>query len=249
MQFALAGLGSRAAALIIDHLILLAANILIGIAAFLINQATLGDFFSQLSSFSIAAAIVLIFALNWGYFFLLEYFTGGKTPGKKMLGIRAVQENGHSLTLLSSFIRNLLRIVDMLPAAYLLGMVMIFAHPRHKRLGDLAAGTIVIHEKLPDGKETALDKEITRRNLHRDDLAIEPWLLQNFNKKEWELLRTYSRRFPRLDDYERTQLTLQLAELLLPKAGISWQNEPVENLENKLLVLYLTLREEWEYEW
>lgn len=200
-----------------------------------------------MSSVSFAVAIIIIFVLNWGYFFALEYFYGGKTIGKKILGVRAIQENGHSLTLLSSFIRNLLRIIDMLPASYLLGMIMIFFHPAHKRLGDVVAGTIVVHERKRE-KSPAIEKEIDRRNLDSSDLEIDDWAMRSFGKKEWNLLYTYSQRFLQLPDAEREQLTNQLAAILLPKAGLSTENKRTEELENQLLVLYLILREDWEYQ-
>ncbi|GAE29698.1 RDD family protein [Halalkalibacter hemicellulosilyticus] len=167
LQFQSAGLGSRASAFIIDQAIIMIANITI-----LIGAIYLMDFmglFMGTSWVPIAIVTILAFLINWGYFFFLEYFTGGRTLGKKMLGIRVMQENGHSITLLSSFIRNLLRIVDQLPAGYLLGILMIFFHSKHKRLGDLAAGTLVVHERRvrKRKKKTAIEKEIERRGITR----------------------------------------------------------------------------------
>lgn len=221
---------------------------LIGLLLFFINQAQGGGLFDQLTSVTFGIAIVSIFVLNWGYFFALEYFYGGKTIGKKMLGLRAIQDNGHSLTLLSSFIRNLVRIIDMLPASYLVGMVMIFFHPVHKRLGDVVAGTIVIHERKGKKEVGAIDKEMANRNLDKSDLEVDDWALRSFGKEEWKLLETYSHRFLQLGPEERSQLTRQLAEILLPKAGISSDNITTEEMEDSLLILYLILRDDWEYE-
>jgi uncharacterized RDD family membrane protein YckC len=148
LQFQSAGLGSRAAAFIIDQIILLIVNILIIIGLLFMINGTFMDFFSSnMPSYLVGAAIILIFIIRWGYFFAFEYFSGGSTLGKKMVGIRVIQENGHSITLLSSLIRNLLRIIDSLPMNYLVGMLMIFFHTKHKRLGDLVAGTVVVHER------------------------------------------------------------------------------------------------------
>ncbi|QED47790.1 RDD family protein [Cytobacillus dafuensis] len=250
LQFQLAGLGSRSAAFIIDQLILMIVNILIIVLLFfiLIGQQ---DFmlWASMNSVSFAIAIILLFILNWGYFFAFEYFSGGRTIGKKVIGIRVIQENGHSITLLSSFIRNFLRIIDSLPVYYFLGLIMIFFHSKHKRIGDLVAGTIVVHErKTKKNKLTAIEKEIEKRGLTKDDVDIDEWALKSFDTKEWNLIKTYTNRFMQLPYDERNQLTIKVAEIMLPKTGIVMSGKNYQNLEDILLVLYLKLKDEWEYE-
>ncbi|MFL6557406.1 MAG: RDD family protein, partial [Bacillus sp. (in: firmicutes)] len=119
IQFQIAGLGSRSAAFIIDQLLLMLVNILAVIVLLLVlNGMSSLPFFMMLdNTLPIAITIIALFVVNWGYFFAFEYFSGGRTLGKKLMGIRVIQENGHSITLLSSFIRNLLRIIDSLPTA------------------------------------------------------------------------------------------------------------------------------------
>lgn len=166
------------------------------------------------------------------------------------MGIRAIQENGHSLTLLSAFIRNLLRIIDMLPTAYFLGMVMVFFHPKHKRLGDVTAGTIVVHERKAkrDRTVTKIEKEIQSRGLSKDQLHLQEWTLRSMETKDWKLVKTYIQRLLQLPPFERKQRTKQVASILLPKIGLNVEDKNEQELENLLLVLYLILREEWEYE-
>src|SRR3954466_15565753 len=110
IQFQIAGLGSRSAAFIIDQLLLMLVNILAVIVLLLVlNGMSSLPFFMMLdNTLPIAITIIALFVVNWGYFFSFEYFSGGRTLGKKLMGIRVIQENGHSITLLSSFIRNLL---------------------------------------------------------------------------------------------------------------------------------------------
>lgn len=250
LQFQSAGLGSRAAAFIIDQIILLIVNILIIIGLLFMINGTFMDFFSaNMPSYLVAAAIILIFIIRWGYFFAFEYFSGGSTLGKKMLGIRVIQDNGHSITLLSSLIRNLLRIIDSLPINYLVGMLMIFFHKRHKRLGDLVAGTIVVHERRKKKKKmTAIEKEIHNRGLSRENLPLNEYDLKRFNEKDWKLLKTYTNRFLQLSVEERILLTRQIAEIVAPKLGMTVVDKGYEELENLLLVLYLLLKDEWEFE-
>ncbi|MCA0150029.1 MULTISPECIES: RDD family protein [Rossellomorea] len=252
LKFQPAGLGSRAAALMIDQIILTIVNILIVVLLFFVLaddnlKLNMFDFNSVLLGFF----LITIFVINWGYFFALEYFWGGKTVGKRMLGIRVIQENGHSVTLLSCFIRNLMRIIDMLPVSYFLGMIMIFLHSKHKRLGDIVAGTIVVHERRVKGKrkEKAIEKEIRQRGLRQEDLSVEEWTLKQLGTKEWNLVRTYANRFLQLPLSERNQLSKKLADILFPKLGMDMEGKTYEELENTLLLLYLALREEWEIEW
>nr|WP_280769734.1 RDD family protein [Salipaludibacillus daqingensis] len=251
LQFQPAGLGSRSVAFIIDQLILMTVNVLVLVIAFF----SMGGFDGLFMMFDsplapVAIAIVVIFLINWGYFFVLEYFTGGRTIGKKMIGVRVIQENGHSITLLSSFIRNLLRIVDSLPASYLLGMIMIFAHPTHKRLGDLAAGTIVVHEKSRKKRKklSPLEKELFARHITKQDLPVDEWALKSLGNKEWHLIKAYSERIFHLTEAERNNLTTQMADTLLGKLGVEMDRKTNDDLEKMLLALYLNMKEEWDYE-
>ena len=247
LQYQIAGLGSRAAAMIIDQLLLIVANIAIYLIFLMANVAEI--FYLSNSWVPIAIAIIIVFAINWGYFFALEYFFGGKTLGKKLIGIRVIQENGHSVTLLSSLIRNLLRIIDILPTSYFLGMVFIFFNSKHKRLGDMVAGTIVVHERNAKKEGTSkIDKEISRRGLTKDSLTLDSFALRSLGKKEWELLRIYSRKLLNVRMAERVQLTRNLAQKLLPKIGLDASDREISELENILLTLYLITKDEWEYE-
>ena len=251
LQFQSAGLGSRTAAFIIDQLILMTVNLIIVIGLVFVLYGFDDLFYlAEFMSYPIAITMIVLFLLNWGYFFVLEYFSGGKTIGKRVVGIRVIQENGHSLTLLSSFIRNLLRIIDSLPANYLVGMLMIFFHSKNKRIGDLVGGTMVVHERKAKKKSklSAIEKEIERRGLSKDDLEIEEWAFRSLEAKEWNLVKTYSHRLLQLPINERVQLTNKMAEILLPKIGIEIEGKEASELENILLILYLFLKEEWEFE-
>ncbi|MBV7506487.1 RDD family protein [Bacillus sp. sid0103] len=250
IQFQIAGLGSRSAAFIIDQLLLMAFNILtVIILFFVLDGMSKMEFIMIGNSLPIAITIIGLFVVNGGYFFVLEFFSGGRTLGKKLMGIRVIQENGHSITLLSSLIRNLMRIIDSLPTAYFLGIIMIFFHSKHKRLGDLVAGTIVVHErKAKRKKKSPIEAEVNNRGLHIDDLTIDQWTLKSLGKKEWKLVSTYVSRFLQIPLAERNQLTEQISELLFPKIGLDPAGKTTTELENTLLVLYLILCEEWEFE-
>lgn len=251
LQFQLAGLGSRATAFIIDQLILLAVNILIIITLIILFTGETNLLaYAGIDSLLLGLTIAGLFIINTGYFIVFEYFSGGRTIGKRIIGIRAIQENGHSLTLLSSFIRNFLRLIDNLPTGYFLGIIMIFFHPKHKRIGDLVAGTIVVHERKAKrrNKPSLLEKEIETRGLTKNDLTIEEWSLKSISQKDWILIKTYSNRLMQLPPNEKSDLTLQTVGLLFPKLGLEVAGKSNLDLENTLLVLYLLLKEEWAYE-
>src|SRR5213076_3552008 len=103
------------------------------------------------SPWSTLAAVVLVltvFLLFWGYFLLFEALNGGRTPGKRLMGIRVVMDTGHPLTFTAAAVRNLVRIVDMQPVlTYLVGLGFVLFHPQNKRLGDIVAGTVVVRDR------------------------------------------------------------------------------------------------------
>ncbi|WP_407270804.1 RDD family protein [Radiobacillus sp. PE A8.2] len=251
LRFKSAGLGSRSAAFLIDQGIVMVANILFVVVLSIIMSGQWSQIFLyEMNSFVIGISILVLFLINWGYFFILEYFFGGKTIGKRVIGIRVIQDNGHSITLLSSFIRNLLRIIDQLPANYLLGIALIFFHSKHKRLGDIVAGTVVVHERRAKQKKklSALAKEIERRGLSKQDLQLEEWTINQMQPKDWKLIRTYTDRLLGLPILERNRMTRQVASIIFPKIGLDIAGRSVEDLENVILVVYLYLKDEYEFE-
>lgn len=143
LDYVLADLGSRAAALALDLAIILAALLLLGIG--LHHSGRLGGMLAS------AGASILIFATflaQWGYFLLFEAFWGGRTPGKRALGVRVLHVGGEPLSLQGSVLRNLIRAVDLQPAITgMAGAVCILANRRAQRLGDLVAGTMVVHDE------------------------------------------------------------------------------------------------------
>jgi len=96
-----------------------------------------------------AVLLVFQFAIESMYFAFSEVLTGGRSLGKALVGLRVVRDGGLALTFEASLVRNLLRIVDMLPSTYALGLVSMVVSSQGKRLGDIAAGTIVVRMDRP----------------------------------------------------------------------------------------------------
>jgi uncharacterized RDD family membrane protein YckC len=99
-------------------------------------------------------AMLLLFALMWAYSVVCEVWLGGQTLGKRALGLRVVNADGTPVTWLPSVARNLLRVVDVLPGVYGVGLASTLIDPHARRLGDIVAGTMVIHANdLPAGQQ------------------------------------------------------------------------------------------------
>jgi uncharacterized RDD family membrane protein YckC len=134
--FVLAGALSRFLALLIDTVISLVLAIIIIAAA----ARVLG---------SLAPPVIFVswFAIDWGYMIALESLWSGQTIGKRVMGLRVIQESGVRVGLVHSALRNLLRPIDRAPAFYLLGGVSMLLTGHQQRLGDLLAGTVVVREQ------------------------------------------------------------------------------------------------------
>jgi uncharacterized RDD family membrane protein YckC len=146
IEMPLAGIGSRFIALLIDTLIWGAGLILLALVLWAFQPAVRA--FSSLSyQWTVAVFTLAIFLLNWGYFTLFEAFSGGRTPGKRVARIRVIQKSGRAIGLFESMARNFIRYVDQIPFFYAVGVIAVFATRQHQRLGDLAAGTLVVLDR------------------------------------------------------------------------------------------------------
>lgn len=148
--YRLADLGSRFTALLLDALILLTA--LLGLmwgVPWVLGRVFAGAG-SVFAGVGLGALILISFALSWGYFVYFEAFRDGQTPGKRAMRIRVVHDGGYPLTLQGAAVRNLLRAIDSQPVfTWLVGGAAMLMRGDTKRLGDLAAGTVVVREELP----------------------------------------------------------------------------------------------------
>jgi len=102
---------------------------------------------TMLGELGAGLGLILFFVVNWWYMVLFEVLNQGCSPGKQWMGLRVVQDDGTPIGWSASLLRNLLRFVDLLPFGYFLGAISCLHHPDFKRLGDLAAGTLVIYRE------------------------------------------------------------------------------------------------------
>ena len=139
LELVLAGVGSRFAASLLDVAVQLGA-----IFALAVVLGPLGS-----NGFVVAVFLVAIFLILFAYDIALETWNRGRSIGKLAAGLRVVRVGGEPEGFLTAAVRNFLRIVDFLPAFYVVGVISILVTGRNQRLGDLAAGTLVVRERRP----------------------------------------------------------------------------------------------------
>jgi uncharacterized RDD family membrane protein YckC len=139
-DYQVAGLGTRAIAQALDLSILL--GVLIAVFFVAVAAGSIGVDNGILTLVVVIGAFITVF----GYFWVSEALWSGQTVGKKAFRLRVVGDRGEPLTFMQAGIRNIVRIVDFLPYAYGVGLVVLFVNGKGKRLGDLAAGTIVVKD-------------------------------------------------------------------------------------------------------
>jgi uncharacterized RDD family membrane protein YckC len=148
--YEIAGIGSRFLAALIDTLLVTVLQVVVFLSAALVI-ATVGALYQDGDSTAVMWLIGILgligFALQWGYYVFFETRWNGQSPGKRRVGLRVIRSDGTPITLAESIIRNLLRLIDFMPAYYGVGVVTMFIDRQARRLGDLAAGTFVVHDR------------------------------------------------------------------------------------------------------
>jgi uncharacterized RDD family membrane protein YckC len=162
-DFELAGVASRAIAWLVDLLVMSALMLFVMIAAGVLGVV--------LGGIAVALYFVVAFCIQWGYGALSEWRWNGQTVGKRAVGIRTLQLGGTRITLMQAVVRNLVRIVDILPALYLTGGVCALLDAHGRRLGDLAAGTVVVRQRRSP-RPSAVVAPIERYNSFIHDPAV-----------------------------------------------------------------------------
>ena len=216
----LAGLGSRFAALLIDLLIQLlllfsllavaGGSLYVDLSVYHPKQAqSLG-----LSLWVWAAILLLTFAILWGYFVFFEMIWNGKTPGKRLFGLRVIRAGGYPVDLLASAVRNLIRYVDFLPGTYSVGAFTMFFSRHWQRLGDYAAGTLVVRDRSLR-TPTALASETAPTWI--DGLTR----IDRLTPKEYQVVREFLRRRDDLERDSRDELSRRIADPLAEKLEVT----------------------------
>ncbi len=226
LQFVLAGAGNRFLAVLVDLIIQTLCVVGVFLLLFVglwVTRGSLRDLWEDSGEnaalWIIAVLIILYFIFQWGYFVLFETVWAGQTPGKRLVKIRVVREDGRPIGFPEAAIRNLLRVVlDSQPGnLYAVGFITGILNARFKRLGDFAAGTVVIRERRPPvpGKGPGLPA--------RAQLAPEPAgsSVRQLTLEETATLQAFLRRRGELDLQTRAAMAQRIATSLAQRLNIN----------------------------
>jgi uncharacterized RDD family membrane protein YckC len=222
LHYVLANVGNRFLAAAIDHLIQIGLMVIVIVAA-----GALSDwrFFNSMNVWAAALTVLAIFVIYWGYFVAFETFWSGQTPGKRMMRLRVVREDGRPVRFFEVFVRNLLRLaIDFQPLpSYAIGVVSIIFSARSKRVGDFVAGTVVVKERAteaPSLDDIVKISEFEQRKLNR--AAPAPFVAdtRQLSAQELRAVQTFLKRRYELVEPNRTALAMRIAQPLTIKLGI-----------------------------
>jgi uncharacterized RDD family membrane protein YckC len=226
LEFPLAGIGSRFLALAADTLLQLAVAWVL-VIVFVVSAVSLSLFSKGAGLWTFAVLLFALFCLQFGYFALFEALWNGQTPGKRWTHLRVIKDSGRPINAYDAILRNLLRIVDALPTMYATGLVTMLISPENKRVGDYAAGTVVIHEKPLEGVSTIWQQSLS---------TSEPpaaGTLPHLTVEELQLVEAFLDRRGSLESGVRRAMARQIADRLAERWSIPAQDraEPEKFLE------------------
>jgi uncharacterized membrane protein SpoIIM required for sporulation/uncharacterized RDD family membrane protein YckC len=180
LELPIAGIGSRALAWLIDAGLLLAVGVALYFAFTLLVPNPI-DALLGLSRLVRVVGTVGAFVFLWGYWTGLEVWWQGQTIGKRVIGMRVVRADGSPVTVVDSAVRNLLRLIDFLPACYPVGVMCMLLDRQHRRVGDLVAGTLLIRVESIDLSRYEASATVGARLLSTAELELVTELVARFD--------------------------------------------------------------------
>lgn len=225
--YRVAGLGSRFLAYLIDASLLL--------LMFLAGAMLLSPLDVLQLGLGQAATFIWLFVLTFSYFPAFEWLWLGQTPGKRALGIRVIQERGTGINFFQAVVRNLVRWVDSLPwifvaGCYTLGFGVAAAHPKNRRLGDWAAGTLVVFVEYKAPPIQALLQHDAAGDFIADQARQR---LVQLDKEQKQTILDLCLRREQLRIGERARLFQAVADYLQQRCGL----QPTEHQSAEKFVL------------
>ena len=232
LEFSLASIGSRFLALALDTLIQgVAAAVFFALAIVAMAMAALAAgaiLPDEPGPWILGGLILAWFIVYAGYFAIFEALWNGQTPGKRVVGLRVIHASGRPIGGYEAVLRNIVRIADQMPGIYAVGIVAVFVTERSQRLGDLAASTVVVHERLV---EAALPEVPAPR---RADHALAHYGAARLSPEEVGLVELYFRRRKELDGVARVRMAGQIADRLRARLGVTTTIQNEQLLEEVL---------------
>jgi uncharacterized RDD family membrane protein YckC len=214
LEFLLAGIGSRFLAFFFDSMIQLIAALLAMIGSSLLLP-DLGRYWPSAWNWSAALMVFAGFCVYWGYFAFFEAVWNGQTPGKRHAGIRVINQTGRAISVFEAIARNFLRVIDSLPGMYGVGVISMFLDSRNRRLGDMVAGTVVVHERKDEGQEPLWQSASPTGTPVSANLAVK------LSLQEFELMEAFLARRLDLPPEVRRDTAQRIALRIGDKLGVT----------------------------
>lgn len=232
IAYDIAGIGSRFVAAALDLLTQVGALILITFGSIGLMQLP-----EPGPTAGVILLITLYFGIFWGYFVIFETVWSGQTLGKRITHLRVIKTSGHPIGFVEALIRNLVRIVDFLPTLYALGIVVMFLNAQSRRLGDLAAGTVVVKER-PRIRVSDLPAAQVQRETIPPPGALDPeeltWNLRALTTRDTQIVADYLSRAPRFPPEVRRRVGSEVAQMIALKIGAREPLDPTPFLQRVL---------------
>jgi uncharacterized RDD family membrane protein YckC len=251
LEFALASIGNRFLAVAVDHFIqylsiFLIAWLFLSIAGYGVSDLpeTADQLVNDAPKWTIALMILLLFLIFAGYFIFFEWIWNGQTPGKKLLKLRVIRDDGRPLTLWEAIARNLLRICDAVPGfvlpVYSIGLVTIFLSKSDQRVGDVFAGTVVIRERTDEAPTFRETFSSPVRDVAFSRVQPKPDISGNIStltQREIEVVEAFLRRRWDLTERQRLWMAWRIALPLMYKLrpGYDLENFTYEGFLEEIL--------------
>jgi uncharacterized RDD family membrane protein YckC len=212
LELPIAGVGSRFLAIVVDTLLQGVLYLLVILLFGSFGPAMIAGASRFWANMLFAIAVLGLFCIYWGYFALFEIVWSGQTPGKRVAKIRVIRESGRPIDVTAAILRNLLRAVDFLPAMYGVGVATVVLNCHSRRLGDLLAGTVVVHEREVESLEPSWTSSPRARSAAPSAATI--------TDTELVLIETYLERRWNFSESVRQRAALQIADRITERTGL-----------------------------
>jgi hypothetical protein len=182
----------------------------------------------NLISLIIAIYTGVEFLMYWGYYILFEIIWGGQSPGKRLLKLRVVRQDGTPSSAGQIVIRNIGRLVDIFPGFYAVGIITMFLNDQSRRLGDLAAGTLVVRESqgMSLAQLSASSSEINLSDQARAEAATLP--LNRLNREQLRLVQEFIQRRSAMSEPQRTRLAMEIGLVIARQMDVRMPAQPMQ---------------------
>jgi len=235
-DYDVSGIGSRFLAALVDTLLIFLLQFLvIGVLTWTLGASSISN---TLGAWLYAILGLIAFGFFWGYYIFFEIAWNGQTPGKRWTGIRVIRMDGTPVAATEVIIRNLVRIIDLLPTAYGVGVLSMFITDKSRRIGDLAAGTVVVHDR-PTTRSIA-DLQTDRARALATISAHLPlptnFPIDRITEKDVQLIEEYLLRRYYLTN--REQMAAHLLGSLATRLGLEPDAFPAADADELLVSIY-----------